>query len=256
MESSTVETLHHGARVRDWRHASQARVCDHVEPWQHGAILRASRYPTYYEYNLVRVEDDPGLDVAALEAVAEAALAGLDHLRVDFELVAAADARRDAFTAAGWKSTRLLWMRHERPVPALAGAGVSEVAYEDVEELRRAWHDEDFPDLEYERYRSAAREVAMSREVTVLAVSSGRGARPVGFAQLERLDRVSEITSVYVRPDCRGAGLGTALTRAAIGAADGSELLICADDEDRPKRLYERLGFRTAWLTMQFLKLP
>jgi hypothetical protein len=50
---------------------------------------------------------------------------------------------------------------------------------------------------------------------------------------------------------------GTAMTRAAIEAAgDARDLWIVADDEGRPKELYARLGFRPAWVTMEFLRLP
>jgi GNAT superfamily N-acetyltransferase len=62
---------------------------------------------------------------------------------------------------------------------------------------------------------------------------------------------------VYVHPECRGRGRGAAMTRAAIAAAAGvRDLWIAADDEDRPKHLYARLGFRPAWTAMEFLRLP
>jgi hypothetical protein len=35
------------AAARDWRHAYHAGVCDTIEPWEHGTVVRASRYPTY-----------------------------------------------------------------------------------------------------------------------------------------------------------------------------------------------------------------
>ena len=47
------------------------------------------------------------------------------------------------------------------------------------------------------------------------------------------------------------------MTRAAIEAAgDVRDLWIVADDEDRPKELYARLGFRPAWTTMEFTRWP
>ena len=47
------------------------------------------------------------------------------------------------------------------------------------------------------------------------------------------------------------------MTIAAIAAAgDVRDLWISADDEDRPKELYGRLGFRPAWTAMEFLRLP
>jgi predicted GNAT family acetyltransferase len=83
------------------------------------------------------------------------------------------------------------------------------------------------------------------------------GGAPVAFAQLERDGDAAEIAQVYVHPEHRGGGRGTAVTRAAIAAASGvRDLWIVADDEDRPKQLYARLGFRPAWTSMEFLRLP
>ena len=59
---------------------------------------------------------------------------------------------------------------------------------------------------------------------------------PIAFAQLERNDGASEVTQVYVHPDRRGNGRGTALTRAAVEAAgDVRDLWITADADDRPR---------------------
>jgi hypothetical protein len=42
-----------------------------------------------------------------------------------------------------------------------------------------------------------------------------------------------------------------------VAAAGGvRDLWVSADDEDRTKRLYHRLGFRALTKTMQFLRLP
>ena len=243
------------ARACDWHHAAQAAVCDVVEPWAHGTVVRATRYPSYFDFNLVRVEDDPAMSIDALAAFADEALAGLAHRRVDFDLVAAAEPLRAGFEAHGWKATRVVWMRHETPPPPGPDVPVEEVPYDAVDDLRVVWHFEDFPDRDPGAYHAQAREVAERRNVQVLAVRVG-GA-PVAFAQLERNDSVAEITQVYVHPEHRGGGRGTAMTRAAIEAAgDVRDLWIAADDEHRPKELYARLGFRPAWTAMEFLRLP
>jgi GNAT superfamily N-acetyltransferase len=83
------------------------------------------------------------------------------------------------------------------------------------------------------------------------------GVEPIAFAVVERAGAAAEITAVYVRPDHRGGGRGTALTRAAIEATrDVEDLWISADDEDRPKDLYTRLGFRPAWTALELTRLP
>jgi len=243
------------ARARDWHHARQAAICDVLDPWAHGTVARASPYPNYYDYNLVRVEDDPGMTAGELAAFADGALAGLEHRRVDFDDAATGERLRGGFAAEGWRSLRLVMMRHETPPPPQATLDVAEVPYDEVHELRAAWHREDFPDTDPAGYHEQAREVAQLRGVRVLAVHDA-GA-PIGFAQLEQVGDAAEITQVMVHSGHRGAGLGTALTVAAIHAAGTlSDLWIVADDEDRPKELYQRLGFRPVSTRMEFTRLP
>ncbi len=257
-----MSTVQRGAgppveRARAWRRAFHAGVCDSVERWDHGAVLRASRYPSYWDLNVVRVEDEPGMSVIELVAFADEALAGVAHRRVDFEDGVAAGAWREGFEELGWRTMPLLWMRHEHPLPPAEGPEieVEPVPYEDVIELRRSWHREDFDDDESAEFEAAAREVAESRGVSVLAVREGE--RPIAFAQLERAGAGAEITQVYVEPRARGRGFGTAMTRAAIIAAgEVEDLWIVADDEGRPKQLYERLGFRPVWRATEFLRVP
>ncbi|MCU0258494.1 MAG: GNAT family N-acetyltransferase [Solirubrobacteraceae bacterium] len=243
------------ARARAWLHARHAAVCDVLEPWAFGTVARTTWAPEYWDVNVVRVERDPGDDVASLIAAADAALAGLAHRRLDVEDPAAAERLRPAFAARGWRTTRLVLMRHEAAPPPGEAAAVEEVPYDAVEALRLAWHAEDFPGLDA-GYLRHAREIALRRGARVLAARAPGGGI-AAFADLETGDRGAEITSVYVLPEHRGAGLGTAVTRAAIGAADGAgDLWIAADDEDRPKDLYARLGFRPAFLLTELTRLP
>jgi predicted GNAT family acetyltransferase len=233
----------------------QHAVCDVVEPWEHGTVVRATRYPTYFDYNAVRVEEDPGMSAEQLAAFADQALAGLSHRRVDIEVVDAGDRLRPDFARIGWFTQRLVWMRHGH-APSLAGEiQVEEVSFDDVIDLREAWLREDFPDLEVGDYFVEAREVARIHNASVLAVlDSGV---PVAYAQLARAGGSAEIAQVYVRADHRGRGLGTAVTRAAIEAAgDVEDLWIVADDEARAKEIYARLGFRPVWRAVEVLRLP
>jgi ribosomal protein S18 acetylase RimI-like enzyme len=243
------------ALARDWRDATHAAVCDVVEPWAHGTVVRATRYPSYFDFNLVRVEDDPAMSVEDLTAFADEALGGLAHRRMDFDLLDAARPLQAGFEAKGWKGLRLVWMRHEAPPPPGSHIAVEEVPYDAVHDLRVAWHGEDFPDQEDRDYHAQAREVGMRRNARVLTVREG--GVPVAFAQLERVGAAAEITQVYVHPEYRGDGRGTAMTRAAIEAAgDVRDLWIVADDADRPKELYARLGFRAAWTTVELTLWP
>jgi hypothetical protein len=65
-----------GAWARARRHAAHAAVCEVLEPWAHGTVVRATRYPSYFDFNLVRVEENPAISAQSLVAFADEALAG------------------------------------------------------------------------------------------------------------------------------------------------------------------------------------
>jgi GNAT superfamily N-acetyltransferase len=238
------------ARALAWSHRVQERVCDRIEPWKHGTVYRSARYPRYFTANLVVVRDDPELRVDELIAVTDTALAGLAHRRIDFDRAPAAEPLRDEFATRGFQSTRLVWMHFDGPPPAAPDVLVTELPYDAAEPLRAAWHHEDFPGQDATEFHAQAREIALALGTRVLAVHES--ARPVGFAALNIARDDIEIGAVYVLPEYRGQGRGTALTQAAIRAAgDVAHLWICADDEDRPKDLYGRLGFRPVTRTTE-----
>src|SRR5215210_5908934 len=161
------------ARALAWHHAAHAAVCDVLEPWAHGTVVRATRYPGYFDLNVVRVAEDPAMSVEALVAFADEALAGLAHRRVDFDLVAAAEPLRADFEAKGWKAMRVLGMLHETPPPPGPAVRVEEVPYDAVNDLRVAWHLEEFPDQDARKDVAQEREGALRRDVRVLAVREG-----------------------------------------------------------------------------------
>ena len=255
MGSAALFNAQAAERARAWTHATLAASCDVIEPWDHGTVIRATRYPSYYDLNLVRVERPVSMGVEELIAFADEALAGLQHRLIAFDDADAAASLRPGFERSGWRALRLVWMRHANPLPPGPATAVEEVPYDAVGELRIRWHHEDFPGVDPSVFHAQAREVALRRGARVLAAHDGTA--PIAFAQLEHHGDGAEISEVYVRPDRRGAGLGTAVTRAAIAAArDARDLWISADDEDRPKHLYQRLGFRPARTVMHFLRLP
>ncbi len=239
-------------RARAWRDATHAQVCDVIEPWAHGTVVRATRLSSYYDFNVVRVERPPDMGVDALIEFAQQALSGLGHLKLDFDQVEVAVPLRAGFDERGWMTNPIIWMRHEAPLPPGPETVIEEVPYDEVIELRNAWHREDFPDVDPGDYPAQAREVALQRGARVFA--SVKDGTAVGFGEVERHGPGAEITSVYVGPEHRGRGLGTAITRAAIEAGAGAtDLWIVADDEGRAKDLYAKLGFRGVWAAMEVL---
>jgi ribosomal protein S18 acetylase RimI-like enzyme len=242
-------------RARAWARASQEAVCDSIEEWEHGWIARTPTYPRYFDLSLVHVVTDPGFTAGELVEFADRALEGFEHRRVGVEPIEAGERIRPGLEALGWKATRLVWMRHEGAAPPGAGPLVERVPYEAAHDLRVAWTYEDFPELDPTGYFEQARAVSEARGVEVLAAHD-EGV-PVAFAELERVGDSAEIASVYVHPDHRGTGLGTAITRAAIEAgSDARDLWIVADADGRAREIYERLGFREEMTLLDFLRLP
>jgi GNAT superfamily N-acetyltransferase len=242
-------------RARAWHHAAHSVVCDVFEPWAYGTIVSATRWPTYFDFNSIRVEEDPDMPAEALVTFADEIQAGHGHRRFDWEDIDSANRVRPAFDERGWETYPEVWMLHRGPLPPRPEVPIEEVSQEAVDDLRTAWHEEDFPGVDMGHHLREQREVSRLLGARVLAVlESGRA---VAFAQLERIGDSAEVAQVYVRPDRRGRGLGTAVTCAAVEAgSDATDLWIVADDEGRPKRLYGRLGFRPAWTAMQIMLLP
>jgi GNAT superfamily N-acetyltransferase len=242
-------------RAREWVHSAQAAVCDIVEPWEHGAVARATRYPTYWDYNVVRVEEDVAMTADEVVRVADELLAGLAHRRVGFEFAARGEPLREELERRDWKTTRLVWMLHDGSQPPDPGLDVEQVHYDTVRHLRLAWLNEDFPTVDVTDHLEEAKEVDMKRDPQVFAAFED--GRPIGFTEFALAQGSAEISSVFVDREHRGRGIGTALTKAAIRAAgDLDDLWIVADDEDRPKELYARLGFRPVWRLVDLLRLP
>lgn len=243
------------ARALAWTRWQRESICDHIEPWECGSVLRTPRYPSWFEVSTVRVQADPGMTARQLIAFADEALAGFPHRLISFEDADVASPLREDFQAAGWRTHALVYMHHEGPRDAVEDPRVREVSYDAIEHLQRAWHQEDFPGHDPTEFHAQQREVHVARGDRVLAIYEAGEA--IGYAGLDVGDGQTEVGAVYVLPEYRGGGRGTALTSAAVAAAgDIEDVWICADVEDRPQHLYARLGFRPVLRTMDFLRLP
>ena len=229
-------------RFRRWQLHWKERVCEEARPFSHGVVFRSPRHPDFWEYNCLRL--DRPMEAGEMVAAADRELSACAHRFVEWT-IPMPDNVVGELRERGWMANPLVFLLHDgRPLPQARGELV-EVDYDVVRELRDLWHREDFGEhTEAETFHAQAREVAELAEVRVVAAMEH--ARPIGFAQVETHDGGSEVSQVFVHSARRGAGLGGALTARAIGlGADAApDVWICAERDDRPRRLYERLGFR------------
>ena len=230
-------------RAREWRLSDLEATCDVISRWDHGLVARSSRYPSTYAYNAVLVESPLDWTLDALIAFAEEALGDLTHRRVDFAVDRDGEPYRDGFESRGWESLRTVRMRHRGRLPDAPDVAISEVPYEATIPLRMRWHEEDFPGVASARHFDSARELALSRDVRTFAVIRRRRSDRLHPARATRDRRRGERR--VRRPGAPGGGLGTALAAHATRAAPPArDLWIAADAEDRPRRIYARLGYR------------
>jgi hypothetical protein len=98
-------------RARALHHELLATLCDVHEPWAHGTVVRATRFPHFYDLNVVRVESPPRMGVAELIAFADEALAGLDHRRMDFADAGLGESMRGGALRRSARAPRALALR-------------------------------------------------------------------------------------------------------------------------------------------------
>jgi GNAT superfamily N-acetyltransferase len=229
-------------RFRRWHLPWKERVCEDVRPFSHGTVFRSPRHPDFWEYNCIRL--DRPMEAGEMIAVADRELVGCAHRFIEW-MIPMPDGVVGELRSRGWLANPLIFMLHDGRALSEGRGELVDVDFDAVRELRDIWHREDFGEhTETETFHTQARDVAELADVRVIAaLEEGRA---IGFAQVETHDGGSEVAQVFVRPERRGAGLGAALTARAIGvgADAAAEVWICAERDDRPRRLYERLGFR------------
>ncbi|GAA1167760.1 GNAT family N-acetyltransferase [Pseudonocardia alaniniphila] len=128
-----------------------------------------------------------------------------------------------------------------------------------IEELFRIDHIE-----EDGRARRAERPVSETHAALLLRRSllpatyfvAHRDSRTVGCIGVwTRSDGAAMIEDVFVHPEARGKGIASEMLRFAVGAArqrGSGPVLIGAEVDDTPKRLYARFGFRPIAVTRSY----
>jgi hypothetical protein len=174
------------AEAAAWRHRSHALVCDAVEPWEHGTVVRCTAHPGFWDYNVVRLEGpDPGVSVDELAAAADRLQGDLRHRRVDVEDEAAGARLRPGFGALGWKVERLMWLAlHEPP----AGPDFEEAPVAETRALRLEWARSEGLEVsqaEFERQADAEEDVSRRLGMRALVERDEHGV-PAAYAQFFR----------------------------------------------------------------------
>jgi GNAT superfamily N-acetyltransferase len=127
------------------------------------------------------------------------------------------------------EAVRALWLEFAGPLPPWAEGG----------------EEESFAELD----RAVAEGTAALAE---------EGGEPVGFAAaVSRSGRVAELTELYVRPQARRAGVGTALARMVLDAVGAEYVRAAVGVHNQPGRaFYRRLGFQPEQIVLRLDTAP
>ena len=247
------------ARLRAHRRALFERSTTRTEAFDHGTAYFTPAHPTKWDLNLLVVDDASGVSAEALIAEAERlhVRAGLRHRKI--EVHTGGDALVDGFRAAGWSPERLVLMllRLDADVRGEAPAPVREVAFPAVRGLMEQWYGEAMSAAEASDLADADADTALISGARYFLAE--RDGDPAASCMLLASDGVGQVEEVYTARPHRGAGLASAVVRAAIAAARerGDDLImIIADGDDWPQRLYERLGFEPVYRYRSFTRKP
>jgi len=227
--------------------AGASAIADAARPIEAGIVLSTPSLPAVWAINQLRVSAALGFE--ELVGLAEEQLAGFDYMHVAVEHQPSGPGLEKASRGAGWKVERDVVMTLSAPADRVADTSIVDDAGEhEVLELLRRWFATDEPERdELEQLVAYGR-----REIRVLGdrlLGTRSGDRElVAMTKLRSDGRTAQIEDVYTAPEARGRGFASALISRAIELARGAGhdlVFIVADDDDWPKLLYGRLGFRS-----------
>ena len=241
-------------RALAFMRASLAKVADAARPIDGGVVLSTPSLPAVWAINQLRVNEE--MAFAALLELADEQLSGLEYRQIALEHQLSGPGLETSFREARWKVERDLVMVLAAGADRCADTGiVEEPGEEETLEVIRRWYLEDVPEpSEVGQLVNYARREMRTLGERLLGVRSSDG-QLVAVAKLRSGETIAQVEDVYTTPEARGRGFARAVITHAVelARAAGHELIfIVADDEDWPKRLYERLGFRAAGHLWQF----
>lgn len=240
-----------------------AAVCDaeHATDW--GRIYLTPSLPLVWDASLIELQA-VGLALAEME-LADRAMDGHGFEHRTVVVADEADGRRlaaELAAAPGWSAERTLYMAWEedrverRPQATAREAPLREIASlrgELIESWLRPGEPQETVAQLLERDRRLG-EFAGDR--WFVAPDAGE---PAAACRLLRVDGVAQVEDVGTLPRARRRGLAQAVVLAAVAAArnDGADpIVIAADADDWPHRLYAELGFATVGEATVLRRLP
>jgi GAF domain-containing protein len=250
------------ARIRAFTRTLAERIAQRREPFRFGTALFCDSLPKVWDLNYLRVESPAGAPELAAEAEAVHAAAGHGHRKILVEDEGPAAALRPELEALGWATEADVVMILRRPADRPADtSGVSEVSEDVLAPAREAGMlAEAWPVSDPESVRQVlAAERLLDEATDVRRFAWLVGGEVASYCDLYSDGPTAQIESVMTLPEFRNRGLARAvITRAAeeAGAAGAELVFLFAEEDDWPKKLYEKLGFDITRRVTWFAQTP
>ena len=241
------------ARVLGFLRANLARTADELRPIDAGCVVSSPSLPAVWSINQVRVALPLGFE--SVVDLADRQMESCRYVQIVSENQETGPALEDAFRAAGWKTEReLLMILSATPDREVDTSIVIDAGEAEVTEVMRRWYGEDERDpAALDQLVEFSRRESRAGGDRLLGVRSSDG-QLVAIAKLRSDGLTAQVEDVYTAPEARGRGFGRAVVTHAVELArDSHEVtFITADDNDWPKELYARIGFRPLGRLWQF----
>jgi GNAT superfamily N-acetyltransferase len=235
------------AKVLESLRRTLGSLAKEMLPVKHGWVLRTPSLPQVWSLNQFRVAD--ALTPADAVVLAEEYQIHQSFRHVVLEDVSAVDENAEQL-GADWQVNREVLMTLAGGADRDADANaVIELSEEQGLALMRRWAAEDHPEIstegleQLEEYNRREGRLWSERRFGVL----GDDGNPAAMTKFRSDGSTGWIEDVYTVPEARGRGFARTLvthaTRCSI-AANNDVTFIIADDNDWPKHLYAKIGFR------------
>lgn len=230
-------------------------IADEVETIELGWVVRTPTLPMVWSLNHLQLTGPVSFGDAV--ALADEYQKDLPYRHIQVGHDHGGDELDALFRAAGWRADREVYMALTDPPGDVAAEQLVELSEDQALVLTRLWFLEDHPGigassveqlLEFTR-----REGRFWRERSFGLLDDGGS--PLSMTKLRIDGTTAWVEHVYTVAHARGRGYARMLVThvTALAVAGNPELtFIVADDNDWPKELYARIGFRPIDRTREF----
>lgn len=240
-----------------WREESTST---RIERSRFGTALFNDDFPSYWDGNILRVDRPADATAAQLAAETDRFYERFAHRAIVVSDETVGSQLAASFRGDGWEVDHLVFMVQRREPDRESVVAVQECTFDEVYPLMLESNLASHGGMT----RQAAETNAAVRRVFVDVT----GARffvvrvdgvLAGFGELYVHEGVAELDDVHTLERFRGRGIARAVVGRAVREARqaGADLVfLIADDADRPKELYAKLGFDPLSRFWQFTKPP